>query len=367
MNVPFVDLKAQTESIRPEIDEAVKRTLDRCDFILGGAVSELEKNFASFSGCSEAVGVSSGLEALILALRAVGVSAGDEVILPANTFIATAFAVSATGAMPVLVDCDENYNIDASAVESKITPRTKALLPVHLTGHPCDIEKVLEVAKRRKLFVIEDAAQAHGAEYKGKRCGSFGDIGCFSFYPGKNLGAFGDGGIITANDSALAEKIRCLRNYGQKVKYEHIYIGSNNRLDTIQAAILNVKLKYLDGWNDKRIKNAALYGELLKDVKNVRTPSVLPGCRNIFHLYIIECDRRDGLQKFLDGKGVQNGIHYPIPVHLQKCYESLGYREGDFPVSERLAKRILSLPMFPELTAEQIRYVASCVKEFYSS
>lgn len=366
MKVPFVNLHSQIENIRAEVNEAISGTLSRCDFILGNAVGELEKDFAGFSGSKEAVGVSSGLEALILALEACEIKAGDEVILPANTFIATAFAVSAVGAKPVFVDCDENFNIDVSQIESKITPRTKALLPVHLTGHPCDIEEVLDIGKRHKLFVIEDAAQAHGASYKDKRCGSFGDIGCFSFYPGKNLGAFGDGGMVTTDNADFADKMRCLRNYGQKIKHDHIYIGSNKRLDTIQAAILNVKLKYLEGWNSKRISNAGLYNELLENVVEVRTPTVLPGFKSVFHLYMIECEKRDSLQEFLDQKGIQNGIHYPVPIHLQKCYSELGHKEGDFPVAERFAKKILSLPMCPELKEDQIRYVATCIKDFYS-
>jgi len=364
--IPFVDLKTQSEIIKREILNSLSETISRCDFILGDAVSKFERQFADYIGCKKAVGVSSGLDALILAAKSLNIKDGDEVILPVNTFIATAFAVTAVGAKPVFVDCDENFNIDCSLIESKITERTKAIIPVHLTGHPCDIETVMNISKKYMLWVIEDAAQSHGAAYQNKKCGSIGDIGCFSFYPGKNLGAFGDGGIITTNNPDLAEKIRCSRNYGQRSKYDHIYIGCNNRLDTVQASILLIKLKYLEEWNRLRIKNAQLYNQYLQDVHEITLPKILDGCKHVFHLYMIICRGRDDLQQYLHQKGVQTGIHYPKPIHLQQCYENLGYKKGDFPVAERLADTILSLPMYPELTEQQIQYIASCIKEFYS-
>jgi dTDP-4-amino-4,6-dideoxygalactose transaminase len=363
--IPFVDLKQQTKALEEEIKEAISGVVSRCDFILGESVDNLERAFAAYVGCTEAVGVSSGLDALTLALRALNIHEGDEVILPANTFIATSFAASAVGATPVFVDCEENYNIDCSKIESAITERTKVIIPVHLTGQPCDMQKIMDIAGKHGLHVVEDAAQAHGAAHGNKSCGSIGNFGCFSFYPGKNLGAFGDGGMVTTNDAGAAEKIRHLRNYGQEVKYEHIYIGSNKRLDTMQASILSVKLKHLDSWNDRRIENSRLYDKLIRDVEEVRTPPLSPGCRHVFHLYMIACEKRDALQKFLNDNGIQTGIHYPIPIHLQKCYKELGHKRGDFPVAERLSDKILSLPMFPELTEAQIQYVATRIKEFY--
>lgn len=365
ITVPFVDLKTQTEAIKDEINKALSRTLSKCDFILGEDVNEFERKFAKYIGCKEAIGVSSGLDALILALKALNIHEGAEVLLPVNTFIATAFAVSAVNAKPVFIDCDENFNIDCSKIESKINENTKAIIPVHLTGHPCNMGKIMDISKKYKLYVVEDSAQAHGATYRNRKCGSIGDMGCFSFYPGKNLGAFGDGGLIATNNSNIADVIRCLRNYGQKIKYEHGYVGFNNRLDTIQASILIVKLKYLEEWNNLRIKNAHLYAEFLKDIDEIKTPKVLAGYKHVFHLYMVVCKRRNELQKFLKQKGIETGIHYPKPIHLQQCYKGLGYINGDFPVAEELAGEILSLPMFPELKEEQIRYVTTCIKEFY--
>lgn len=366
MVVPFVDLKAQIERIKDEIDKAVSKTISRCDFILGGAVDDFERAFADYIGTKEAIGLSSGLDALILAMKALNIRKGDEVILPVNTFIATAFAISAVGAKPVFVDCNENFNIDCSKIESYLTSKTKAIIPVHFAGHPCDITTIIDISKKYKLYVVEDSAQAHGASFQNKKCGSIGNMGCFSFYPSKNLGAFGDGGLITTNDPDLADIIRCFRNYGQETKDDHIYIGDNKRLDTIQSSILMVKLRYLEKWNNLRIENAILYDKLLQGVEEVKTPKVLPGYKHVFHLYMIVCERRNELQQFLQRKGVQIGIHYPVPIHLQKCYRDLGYKKGDFPIVEGLAGKILSLPMFPELSEEQIQYVTLCIKDFYS-
>lgn len=365
--IHFVDLNSQIIEIKDQINEALQKVTLQGNFILGKEVYQFEKAFADYIGCQEAIGVSSGLDALILSLRALNIKKGDEVILPVNTFVATAFAVSAVGAKPVFTDCKkETFNIDTSQIESKINGKTKAIIPVHLSGYPCDMDEILDIAGRYGLYIIEDAAQAHGAVYKGRRCGSMGHTGCFSFYPSKNLGAFGDGGMVITNDSLVADRIRYLRNYGQKVKNEHIYIGFNNRLDTIQSAILAVKLRYLDRWNDLRNRNAYLYNELLKGIAEIKTPVASKDVNHVFHLYIIICETRDELQKYLTNKGIETGIHYPNPIHLQQCYTSLGYKKGDFPIAEDLSKKILSLPMFPELKEEQIEYVAKCIKEFYS-
>ncbi len=364
--VPFVDLAAQYRSIESEINQAINRVLSRCNFILGRQLEEFEQAFAEFIAVEHAIGVSSGLDALRIALMALDIGRGDEVILPANTFIATALAVSAVGAKPVLVDCDPaTYNIDVGLIENAITPSTKAIIPVHLTGQSADMGPILEVASKHDLYVIEDAAQAHGTLYKGKPCGSMGTVGCFSFYPGKNLGAYGDGGMVTTNDSKLAERIRHLRNYGERVKYEHVEKGLNARLDTLQASILDVKLHYLTQWNQARVKHAQKYLDLLGGGGDVVFQKLAPYSTHIYHLLIIETDKRDALQKHLTSAGVQTGIHYPKPIHLQQAYTDLGHHEGDFPQAEKLAKRILSLPMFPELTDEQIQQVALEVRKFF--
>lgn len=365
--IPFVDLGAQYRAISSEVGTAVNEVLSRCNFILGAPVDQFERAFADFVECHHAVGVSSGLDALRLALAGLGVGPGDEVIIPANTYIATALAVTAQGATPVLVDCDPStYTIDVSRIGSAITARTRAVIPVHLTGQSADMDPILDLAAHFGLYVIEDAAQAHGTRYKGRACGAIGDAGCFSFYPGKNLGAYGDGGLVTTNDQLLAERLRRLRNYGQQQKYEHTEKGLNARLDTIQAAVLNVKLKYLRGWNENRARHARTYTSRLESLTGLRLQSCLPVSTHIYHLYIIETGRRDALQQYLEGHGIQTGIHYPKPIHLQKAYEDLGYSIGDFPESERLANQMLSLPMFPELTEEQISFVCDKVASFLS-
>ncbi len=366
MNIPFVDLKAQYQTIEPEIQPAINQVLSRCNFILGAEVEEFERNFGKFLNVRHAIGVSSGLDALRLAMAALGIGTGDEVIVPANTYIATALAVSAVGAQPVLVDCDPaTYNIDVLQIEQVITPRTKAIIPVHLTGQAADMDPILEIARRRNLYVIEDAAQAHGVMYKGKPCGSIGVIGCFSFYPGKNLGAYGDAGMVTTNDQNLAERLLRLRNYGQQVKYKHVEKGLNARLDTLQATVLNVKLRYLKQWNKARVVNADKYRELLKGVGDLGFQQRAPYSTHIYHIFVVETDYRDALQKHLQASGIQTVIHYPIPIHLQDAYADLGYKQGDFPHSERLAGRILSLPMYAELTDEQIKYVTDQVKSYF--
>jgi dTDP-4-amino-4,6-dideoxygalactose transaminase len=364
--VPFVDLAAQYRSIEAEINTAIQEVLGRCDFILGSAVGDFETAFASFIGVEFGIGVSSGLDALRLMLQALGIGSGDEVILPANTYIATALAVSAAGAKPVLVDCDPaTYNIDPEKITAAITPRSKAIMPVHLTGQAADMDPILYIARRHDLHVLEDAAQAHGTKYKGRPCGGLGTAAGFSFYPGKNLGAYGDGGLIATNDAGLARRLRRLRNYGQEVKYQHVEKGLNARLDTLQAAVLNLKLRHLAGWNEARAAHARRYREALAGIGDIRFQATAPFSTHIYHLLIIETNRRDALQRHLAGAGIQTGIHYPIPIHLQPAYSDLGYHHGDFPNAESLASRMLSLPIYPELTKPHIEWVTDAIKEFY--
>ncbi len=359
--IPFVDLATQYRSIQSDIDAAMAAVLSRGDFILGQDVRLFEQEFAAYCGTSHCLGVASGTDALRLALQACGIGRGDEVITTAHTFIATTLAIMEAGATPVLVDCDPEYGlIDVTKIAGAITPRTKAILPVHLYGQPADMDPILEIARAHSLAVIEDACQAHGAFYKGRRCGSLGDIAAFSFYPGKNLGAYGDGGAVTTNRADLADKVTLLRNYGQRVKYEHLEKGGNSRLDTIQAAVLRVKLRHLDGWNAGRQRAAAAYDRALAGLA-VGLPKVAPWGTHVFHLYVVRTSDRAGLQQRLDAAKSQHGIHYPIPVHRQKAMAELGYAESAFPVAEALAPSILSLPMFPELNDAQIARVAAAV------
>lgn len=359
--IPFVDLAAQYRSIQPDIDAAIAAVLTRGDFILGQDVRLFEQEFAAYCGTAHCMGVASGTDALRLAIQACGIGRGDEVITTAHTFIATVLAVAEAGATPVLVDCDPEFGlIDVSKIEAALTPRTKAILPVHLYGQAADMDPILAIARAHNLVVIEDACQAHGALYKGQRCGSLGDIAAFSFYPGKNLGAYGDGGAVTTNRADLADKVTLLRNYGQRVKYEHLEKGGNSRLDTVQAAVLRVKLRHLDDWNAGRQRAAAAYGHALAD-STLGLPKVVPYGTHVFHLYVVRTPDRAGLQKALDAASIQHGIHYPIPVHRQKAMADLGYGEGAFPVAEALAPQILSLPMFPELSDDQIARVAHCL------
>lgn len=364
MNVPFVDLRAQYQSLAAEVQQAISVVLERGDFVLGREVSLFEEEFAAYCEAEYAVGVDSGTSALELALRAFDIGPGDEVITAANTFIATAFAVSYTGATPVLVDVDpQTYTIDVSLLESAITDRTRAIIPIHLYGHPAEMDPIMEMARRYRLVVIEDACQAHGAKYKGKRVGSLGHAAAFSFYPAKNLGAYGDGGMVVTNDERVAGSLRVLRNYGQREKYHHMVQGYNHRLDTLQAAVLWVKLKHLDAWNAARRQHAKQYRELL-----ACSPVVLPAeasyAEAVYHLYVIRVQDRDGLRVYLQERGVATGIHYPIPIHLQPSYRALGYKKGSFPVTERYAEQILSLPMCAELTPASIEYVAQAIRTF---
>jgi dTDP-4-amino-4,6-dideoxygalactose transaminase len=366
LNVPFVDLAAQHTALHDEIVAAMDRVLGAADFILGCEVERFEQEFASYCECDYAVGVDTGTSALELALRAYGVGPGDEVILPANTFIATALAVSCTGARPVLVDIDPTtHTLDVTRVEEAVTHRTRAIIPVHLYGLPARMAPILDLARRRRLIVIEDACQAHGARDHGRRVGSLGHAAAFSFYPSKNLGACGDGGMVVTNDGDAAKALKLLRNYGQAQKYFHLVRGYNRRLDTLQAAVLRIKLTHLDVWNDARRCRAALYGRLLHQA--VLTPAETDDAERVWHLYVIQASARDRLQAYLGAQGIATGIHYPTPIHLQPAYRDLGYHRGSFPVTERVADSILSLPMYPELPLSAIEEVADAVCAFVAT
>lgn len=362
MKIPFVNLKAQYKNIKPEIDKAIKRVVTTQAFILGKELEAFEKEFAKYLGVKHAVGVNSGTDGLILSLLALGIGKGDEVITPANSFVATTTAIVQVGAKPVLVDCDPNtYQIDVAQVEKKITKKTKAILPVHLYGAPCEIDKLQEIAKKNNLLLIEDACQAHGATLNTKKLGTFGDIGVFSFYPSKNLGAYGDGGAIVTDSKDLYEKLIKMRNYGQTKKYYHDSFGLNSRLDEIQASVLRVKLKYLDKWNKERNRIAASYK---KSIKNYKTQLIIKNGKSAYHLFVIESEKRDKLQKYLSENGIQTLIHYPTPIHLQEVNSSLGYKNGDFPNSEKIASRILSIPIYAELGTIEQDYVTQILNKF---
>ena len=368
LRVPFQDLPLQTRGLRAELDPAIGAVLEHCQFIHGPECAAFEGEFAAFVGSAHAVGLGSGTDALEFILRGLGLGAGDEVITVANSFIASAEAISHAGATPVLVDCGpDDYLIDPAAVAAAITPRTKAVLPVHLYGQPANIEAIAPLCEKHGLALIEDAAQAHGATLAdGRACGTLGVAAGFSFYPGKNLGAFGDGGAVTTNDPALAHRLRLLRNWGSVVKYHHEIPGYNSRLDTLQAAVLRVKLRHLAGWNDARQTAAGWYGEELRDCPGLELPVVMPWCgRHAWHLYVVRIkDRaRDAMARQLLEAGVQTVVHYPVPIHLQPAYASLGHRPGAFPNAERAARSVLSLPMFPEITREQVAHVAASLRK----
>jgi dTDP-4-amino-4,6-dideoxygalactose transaminase len=365
VKIPLVDLQAQYRSLRPEVAEAIERVLDSSSFILGQEVLRFEESFASFVGARDAVGVASGTAALHLALLACEVGPGDEVITTPHTFIATVEAIVHAGARPVFVDIDpRTFNLDPAKVEAAIGPRTKAIMPVHLYGHPADMDPLLEIAERRGLWLIEDAAQAHGAEYAGRRCGSIGHVAAFSFYPGKNLGAYGDAGAVTSNDTELSGRVRKLRDHGRTTKYEHDEIGYGERLDALQAAILGLKLRHLEAWTERRRQAARTYDELLEGCP-VEPPIEAPGARHAYHLYVIRSPRRDELLKALTGSGIGAGIHYPRPLHQQEAIRRLGI-DGTYPETERAAAEVLSLPIFPEITPEQLGYVADNVRRFHA-
>jgi dTDP-4-amino-4,6-dideoxygalactose transaminase len=364
MRVPFVDLRPQHSALRSELSAAFEQIMDQCDFVLGKDVSAFESEFAEFCGVQFAVGVASGVSALELCLRAYEVGPGDEVIVPAHTFVATMAAVSCCGACPVLVEVDPaTYNIDTAGIREAITPKTRAIIPVHLYGQPAAMDAIMALAGEYDLKVIEDACQAHGAFYKGRRTGSLGHAAAFSFYPTKNLGGCGDGGMIVTNDAQLAEKARALRNCGQKTKNSHELFPLNYRLDTIQAAWLRPKLRHLDEWNHKRQQAAALYREKLAGA-DVVVPIETPDSTHVYHLYVVRSPHREELRQYLGEKGIGTAIHYPIPVHRQPFYRENGIKFGDLTGTERLCDEILSLPMFPDITEEQIEYVADCIGEF---
>lgn len=364
--IPLVDLKAQFLTIEEEINDAITDVLSKCNFILGDAVTEFETRFAEFCDSKYCVGVASGTDALHLALRVLGIGEGDEVITATNTFVATVLSISYVGARPVLVDIDpETYNMDLDKVEEKITSKTKAIIPVHLYGRPVNMQRLMDISKKYNLDIVEDACHAHGAIYNGKKVGSFGIMGCFSFYPGKNLGAYGDGGAIVTSDEKIYEKLKMFRNYGSQKKYYHDFIGYNSRLDTIQAAVLGVKLRNLREWNTKRLRNAKLYNQKLSGVGDLVLPNIHNVESHVFHLYVVLTKKRDELLKYLNGNGIQAGIHYPIPIYSLEAYSYLGLTGKDYPVTEQFSKEILSLPMYPELTEDQIDMVKDIIKRFY--
>ena len=362
--VPYLDLAAQIRALRPELDAAIGRVLDTCGFVLGPEVAQFERDFASYCGTAHCVALNSGTTALHLAAQILGVGPGDEVITTPFTFAATSWAISYVGARPVYVDVDpDTYNLSPKAVEQAITSRTKALLPVHLYGHPCDLDALLAISRRHGIPLIEDAAQAHGATYGGRRVGGFGSASCFSFYPAKNLGACGEAGALLTNDAALAAHARSLREHGSKVRYHHDEVGYNYRMEGMQGAVLNVKLKYLEQWTTARRRLARRYTGLLAG-SGLQLPVERPGVESAWHLYVVRHPRRDALKDWLEKNGVGSAVHYPIPLHLQACYSSLEYEPGDLPESERASREVLCLPIYPELTEEQQQRVVEVVKSF---
>jgi len=366
MHVPFVSLVETNREIKKQFLESVSQLLDSGSFILGPAVQQFEKQFAEYIGVKHCIGVSNGLDALTISLRCLNLKQGDEVIVPAHTYIATALAVIHAGAKPVFADVDEStFNITTTKIEKHISPRTKAVIPVHLYGQPCDMESICSLADAKKIFVVEDNAQAQGAKFKNRKTGSYGHINATSFYPAKNLGAAGDAGAITTNNSDLSEAAMQLRNVGSLKKYVHESVGYNARMDEIQALFLKEKLNHLDKWNAERRKIAALYKQNLKHIEQIVIPQEIANAESVFHLYVIRTDKRDELQKFLSQKNIQTLIHYPIPNHLQQSLSFLGYTQNDFPVTEKLCSTILSLPMYAGITDEQVSYVCEMIQEFF--
>lgn len=366
MNIPFVDLKSQYKSIKPEIDKAIANVLENTAFIGGKNVSDFETNFAKAYGVKHCISCANGTDAIYITLKMLGIKQGDEVITVANSWISTSETITQAGAKPVFIDIDEFFTIDVNKIEEKITPRTKAIIPVHLYGQPAEIEKIKQICDKHNLFLIEDCAQAHFAEYDNKFVGTFGDAATFSFYPGKNLGAYGDAGCIITNNDKLAEKCRMFANHGALKKHTHKIEGINSRLDGLQAAILNVKLSHIQNWNKKRLQNALYYNELLKDVQQISTPKIKKNVKHIFHLYVIKTEKRPELQQYLKENGVATAIHYPVPQPFMEAYKYLNYSEKDFPMVFENKDKILSLPMFPELKKEEIEYVTSLIKKFFN-
>jgi len=365
--IKFLDLKSQYLSIKNEIDCAIQNVLMDSVFTLGRYVESFEKNFAQLHNARYCVAVNSGTSALHAAMMALSIGPGDEVIIPANTFFATPLSVILVGAKPVFVDCDQSfYNIDVKKAEKAINKRTKAIIPVHLYGQPACMDDIIKLAKEYRLLVVEDCAQAHIAEFNGSKVGTFGDIGCFSFYPGKNLGAYGEGGAILTQDESLFRKIQIIRNIGMNEKYHHEIIGHNFRMEGIQGAILSTKLKYLEEWTKIRRKNADLYREYLSDCNEVILPSEMPMAKHVYHLFVIRVKKRNDLMKYLNENGIETGLHYPIPCHLQNACKYLNYKKGDFPIAEMLADEILSLPMSEQIKEEEIKYISEKTVEYYS-
>ncbi len=365
MTVPFLDLGAQLFEIEAEIKQAIDRVIAAKTFVLGPSVEQFEEHFAAYCEARYALGVSSGTAALHLALLACGIGPGDEVITAAHTFIATCWAITYAGARPVLVDVDpQTLTIDPRQVAAAVTPRTRAIIPVHLYGQPADMDPIMAIARQHHLAVVEDACQAHGARYKGRRVGSIGDIACFSFFPGKNLGAFGEAGAVVTNDAALAAAVRKQRNHGQTRRYYHDLLGFNYRMDGLQGAVLDVKLQRLDRWNGRRREHARAYDALLSTCPGLRFTRQRADTEGVYHLYVVRSDRRDALRTYLAERGIDTGLHYPVPVHGQSAYADLGYAVGDFPITEDACATVLSLPMYAELTPAQLSYVAQRVCEF---
>ena len=375
MEVPFLDLKVQYRSIKEEIDTAIQKVLDNTAFILGPSVSEFEKEFAKLHNVKYCLGTSSGTDGNHLALWSLGIESGDEVIIPANTFIATAWGATLCGAKPVFVDCHpKSYNIDPSKVERAITKKTKAIVAVHLYGQPADMDALKKITEEYKIHLVEDAAQAHLAKYRGKKVGGLSEVTSFSFYPGKNLGAYGEAGAVVTNNEDIFNKVKKLREHGQSKKYYHDSFGHNYRMEGIQGAVLNVKLKYIEKWTDDRRRVAQRYKDLLGNCEQIILPSEMPDHEHVYHLYVIKVNKgniqknheaRDGLQAYLQDKKISTGLHYPVPLHLQECFKYLDYKKGDFPETEMLAKSGLSLPIYPELTNEQIEYVSDAILKYF--
>lgn len=368
MNIPIVDLKTQYHTIKAEIDSAIQNVINETAFIRGKYVNNFELNFAQSYGVKHCIGVGNGTDAIYIALKMLGIGVGDEVITVANSWISTSETITQTGAKPVFVDVDPDYYcIDASKIEENITSKTKAIVPVHLYGQPAEMDTIMKIAKKHNLFVVEDCAQAHFAEFKGQKVGTFGNAGTFSFYPGKNLGAYGDAGAILTNNDELAMRIRRFANHGMIKKHDHKMEGINSRLDGIQAAILDVKLKYIKEWNKKRNEIALKYNEHLSQIKDLKLPKIRRDSFHVFHLYVIQAPDRENLRKYLNDAGISTGIHYPVPLPFVEAYRYLNYNKDDFPVASKNEYKILSLPMFPELSDEAITYVADNIKSFYAN
>ena len=364
MEVPYFDLPAQIKALRPQLDAAIARTLDQCSFCLGPDVAKFEKDFAAYIGAAHCIGFNNGTSALHIAARLLDLGPGDEVITTPATFVATSWALAYVGAKPVFVDIDEaTFNLNPALIERAITPRTKAVMPVHLYGHPCDLDPIVELCRKHNLALIEDAAQAHGARYKGKTVGTFGDLAGFSFYPGKNLGACGEGGALVTNSKEYDARARALREHGSSTRYYHDEVGYNYRMEGIQGAVLGVKLPHLPDWTAARRRIAHRYHELLAG-SPLRLPREAAWAESVYHLYVVRHPKRDKLKEFLQTKGIGTALHYPLPLHLQKCFSGLGYKAGDFPVAEKAARECLSLPVYPELTDRQVDYVAAQVGQF---